>query len=158
MLLINFHGSSEICLMGFIYSIQNWEICHQTFWPSLGKCPTCRMIFVNTDIFIIFCIDICPLSKSVWCMACCQVLVNSLILCRLTSVNCKWQIVIYYSGARIGCSAAKLQSWQELITSWDCFDIDMQSYHNGKSQYEDRMIMILSYLPNGIGYTGQAIL
>ena len=44
----NFHGSSDICPMGFIYSIQNCEISHQTFGPSHRKCPTCPMIFVNT--------------------------------------------------------------------------------------------------------------
>ena len=46
----NFHGSSDICPMGFIYSIQNCEISHQTFGPSHRKCPTCPMIFVNTAI------------------------------------------------------------------------------------------------------------
>ena len=44
----NFHGSSDICPMGFIYSIQICEISHQTFGPSHRKCPTCPMIFVNT--------------------------------------------------------------------------------------------------------------
>ena len=44
----NFHGSSDICPMGFIYSIQLCEISHQTFWPSHRKCPTCPKIFVNT--------------------------------------------------------------------------------------------------------------
>ena len=44
----NFHGSSDICPMGLIYSIQNCEISHQTFGPSHQKCPTCPMIFVNT--------------------------------------------------------------------------------------------------------------
>ena len=46
----NFHGSSDICLMGFICSIQICEISHQTFGPSHRKCPTCPMIFVNTDV------------------------------------------------------------------------------------------------------------
>ena len=36
--------------MGFIYSIQNCEISHQTFRPSHQKCPTCPMIFVNTEM------------------------------------------------------------------------------------------------------------
>ena len=44
----NFHGSSDICPMDFIYSIQICEISHQTFGPSHRKCPTCPMIFVNT--------------------------------------------------------------------------------------------------------------
>ena len=44
----NFHGSSDICPMGFIYSIKICEISHQTFGPSHRKCPTCPMIFVNT--------------------------------------------------------------------------------------------------------------
>ena len=43
-----FHGSSDIYPMGFIYSVQNCEISHQTFGPSHRKCPTCPMIFVNT--------------------------------------------------------------------------------------------------------------
>ena len=47
----NFYGSSDICPMGFIYSIQICEISHQTFGPSHRKCPTCPMIFVNT-VFI----------------------------------------------------------------------------------------------------------
>ena len=37
------------CPMGFIYSIQFCEISHQTFGPSHLKCPTCPMVFVNTD-------------------------------------------------------------------------------------------------------------
>ena len=45
----NFYGSSDICPMGFIYSIQICEISHQTFGPSHRKCPTCPMIFVNTE-------------------------------------------------------------------------------------------------------------
>ena len=44
----NFHDSSDICPMGFIYSIQICEISHQTFGPSHRKCPTCPMIFMNT--------------------------------------------------------------------------------------------------------------
>ena len=44
----NFHGSSDICPMGFIYSIQICEISHQTFGPSHQKCTVCPMIFVNT--------------------------------------------------------------------------------------------------------------
>ena len=32
------------------YSIQICEISHQTFGPSHRKCPTCLMIFMNTDI------------------------------------------------------------------------------------------------------------
>ena len=44
----NFHDSSNICLMGFMYSIQTREISHRTFRPSHRKCPTCPMIFVNT--------------------------------------------------------------------------------------------------------------
>ena len=47
----NLHGSSNICPKGFIYSIQNCEISHQTFGPSHQKCPTCPMIFVNTAIY-----------------------------------------------------------------------------------------------------------
>ena len=43
----NFHGSSDICPMGFIYPIQIFEISHQTFGPSHRKCQTCPMIFVN---------------------------------------------------------------------------------------------------------------
>ena len=50
MLLKNFHGPSDICPMGFIYSIQSCEISHQTFGPSHRKCPTYPMIFVNTEI------------------------------------------------------------------------------------------------------------
>ena len=46
----NFHGSSDICPMGFIYSIQICEISHQIFGPSHQKCLTCPMIFVNTAI------------------------------------------------------------------------------------------------------------
>ena len=46
----NFHGSSDICLMSFIYLIQICEISHQTFEPSHRKCPTCLMIFVNIDL------------------------------------------------------------------------------------------------------------
>ena len=46
----NFHGSSDICPMGFIYSIQICEISHQTFGPGHRKCPMCQMIFVNTAI------------------------------------------------------------------------------------------------------------
>ena len=46
----NFHGLSDICLMGFINSIRNCEISHQTFGSSHRKCPTCPMIFVNTGI------------------------------------------------------------------------------------------------------------
>ena len=46
----NFYGSSDICPMGFIYSIQICEISHQTFGPSHRKCPTCPMIFVNTGM------------------------------------------------------------------------------------------------------------
>ena len=45
----NFHGSSDICRMGFIYSILICEISHQTSGPSHRKCPTCPMIFVNTE-------------------------------------------------------------------------------------------------------------
>ena len=45
----NFHGSSDICAMSFIYSIQIFEMSHQTFGLSHRKCPTCPMIFVNTD-------------------------------------------------------------------------------------------------------------
>ena len=44
----NFHGSSDNCLMGFIYSIEIYEICHRTFGSSQWKCPTCPTIFVNT--------------------------------------------------------------------------------------------------------------
>ena len=42
----NFHGSSDICLMGFIYSIQICVISHQTFGPSHRKG---LMIFTNTE-------------------------------------------------------------------------------------------------------------
>ena len=45
---LNFHDSSDICPMGFIYSIQICEISHQTFGPSHRKCPMCPMIFMNT--------------------------------------------------------------------------------------------------------------
>ena len=48
-LLKNFHVSSDICPMGFIYFIQNCEISHQTFGPSHWKCLTCPMIFMNTE-------------------------------------------------------------------------------------------------------------
>ena len=48
----NFHDSSDICPMGFMYSIQIREISHQTFGPSHRKCPTCPMIFVNTAYVI----------------------------------------------------------------------------------------------------------
>ena len=48
----NFHGSSDICRMGFIYSILICEISHQTSGPSHRKCPTCPMIFVNTGLSI----------------------------------------------------------------------------------------------------------
>ena len=44
----NFHGSSDICAMGFIYPIEIFEISHQTFGPCHRKCPKCLMIFVNT--------------------------------------------------------------------------------------------------------------
>ena len=44
----NFHDSSDICPMGFMYSIQIHEISHRTFGLSHWKCPTCPMIFVNT--------------------------------------------------------------------------------------------------------------
>ena len=44
----NFYGSSDICPIGFIYSIQICEMSHQTFGPSHRKCPTCPKIFVNT--------------------------------------------------------------------------------------------------------------
>ena len=46
----NFHDSSDICPMGFIYSIQICEISHQTFGPSHRKCPMCPMIFMNTGM------------------------------------------------------------------------------------------------------------
>ena len=46
----NFHDSSDICPMGFMYSIQIREISHRTFGPSHRKCPTCPMIFVNTAL------------------------------------------------------------------------------------------------------------
>ena len=45
----NFHDSSDICPMGFIYSIQICEIFHRTFGPSHQKCPMCPMIFMNTE-------------------------------------------------------------------------------------------------------------
>ena len=45
----NFHDSSDICPMGFIYSIQICEISHQTFGLRHQKYPTCPMIFMNTD-------------------------------------------------------------------------------------------------------------
>ena len=41
----NFNDSSDICLMGFIHSIQICEIFRQTFGPSHRKCP---MIFMNS--------------------------------------------------------------------------------------------------------------
>ena len=44
----NFHDLSDICPMGFQYSIQICEIYHQTFGPSHRKCPMCPMIFTNT--------------------------------------------------------------------------------------------------------------
>ena len=44
----NFHDSSDICPMGFIYSIEICEISHQTFGPSHRKCPMCPMILMNT--------------------------------------------------------------------------------------------------------------
>ena len=44
----NFHGPSDICLRGFIYSIQICEISHETFGPSHRKCPTCPMFFAYT--------------------------------------------------------------------------------------------------------------
>ena len=44
----NFHGSSDIWPMGFIYSIQICEISLQTFEPCHGKCLTFLMIIVNT--------------------------------------------------------------------------------------------------------------
>ena len=47
-----FYGSSDIFTMCFMYSIQNFEISHQTFGPRHRKSPTCLMIFVNTEIFI----------------------------------------------------------------------------------------------------------
>ena len=50
----NFHGSSDICPMGFICSIQICEISHQTFGPSHRKCPTCPMILVNTGCMAYF--------------------------------------------------------------------------------------------------------
>ena len=46
----NFHDSSDICPMGFIYAIQICEISHQTFGPSHRKCPMCPMIFMNTAV------------------------------------------------------------------------------------------------------------
>ena len=46
----NFHDSSDICPMGFIYSIQICDISHQTFEPSHRKCPMCLMIFMNTAL------------------------------------------------------------------------------------------------------------
>ena len=48
----NFRGSSDICPMGFIYSVQICEISHQTFGPGHWKCATCPMIFVNTVMVI----------------------------------------------------------------------------------------------------------
>ena len=44
-----FNDSSDICLMGYIHSIQNCETSHQTFGPSHRKCPMCQMIFMNTE-------------------------------------------------------------------------------------------------------------
>ena len=44
----NFHGSSDICPMGFIYSIQICEISHQTFGPGHQKCLMCPMTFIDT--------------------------------------------------------------------------------------------------------------
>ena len=50
----NFHDSSDICPMGFIYFIQICEISHRTFGPRHRKCPICPMIFMNTDIGYLF--------------------------------------------------------------------------------------------------------
>ena len=48
----NFNGSSDNCPMGFIYSIEIYEISHRTFGPSHRKCPTCPTIFMNTDFYM----------------------------------------------------------------------------------------------------------
>ena len=57
-----FHDSSDICPMGFIYSIQICEISHQTFGPSHRKCRMCPMIFMNTVINMIK-----LTSLDIWC-------------------------------------------------------------------------------------------
>ena len=50
----NFYDSSDICPMGFIYSIQICEISHKSFGPSHRKCPMCPMIFMNTVKYSFF--------------------------------------------------------------------------------------------------------
>ena len=48
----NFHDSSDICSMGFIYSIQICEISRETFGPSYWKYPMCPMIFMSTEVMV----------------------------------------------------------------------------------------------------------
>ena len=75
----NFHDSSDICPMGFIYSIQICEISHRTFGPSHRKCPMCPMIFMNTgmgsDIMVI---GYCSKTKPTACSGTClnEILIN----------------------------------------------------------------------------------
>ena len=44
----NFHDSTDICLMGLVYTMQICEISDQTFGPSHRKCPMWLMNFMIT--------------------------------------------------------------------------------------------------------------
>ena len=158
----NFHGSSVISMMGFIYSIQNYEISLQTFVPSHRKCPTCPMIFVNTENrkVILLIILLSP------------VLLNTVTMTarEVTAWNASWERDQDFPEVKGQKSQPSTQTWTCFISMverhfvcWNkvCngpgpwFNIKMLSYQYRKFHCGDKTILWLSYLHNGISYTGK---